>query len=53
MVDSVYARDLIASIQKRPLVKTLRQWREESTSSIEVDLLNDILDLILSGELDG
>lgn len=52
-VEHVYARDLIISIQKRPLLKTLREWRAESESSVEVDLLNDLLDLIESGEFDG
>lgn len=51
--EHVYAKDLVISIQKRPLLATLRQWREESKSSIEVDLLNDIIDFIQSGELDG
>ena len=49
----MYAADLIASVQKRELVKTLREWRTESRSSVEVDLINDLLDLILQGEFDG
>jgi hypothetical protein len=52
-VDNVFAQDLIASVQKRELVKTLRQWRQDSTSQVEVDLINDMLTLILSGDLDG
>lgn len=53
MHDSVYSRDLILTIQKRPLVKMLRDWREESESSIEVDLLNDIIREIEDGHFDG
>ena len=52
-MDNVFAQDLIASVQKRELVKTLRQWRQDSTSQVEVDLINDMLTLILSGDLDG
>lgn len=51
--ETVYTRDLIASVQKRPLVQTLREWRAQSQSSVEVDLINDLLDLILEGEFDG
>lgn len=51
--DNIYAQDLIASLQKKPLVKMLREWREDSTSSVEVDLINDLLDLIVTGEFDG
>lgn len=51
--EHVYVKDLVISIQKRPLLATLRQWRSESQSSVEVDLLNDIIDFIESGELDG
>jgi len=51
--ESVYAKDLIASVQKRELVKTLREWREQSRSSVEVDLINDLLDLVLDGSFDG
>lgn len=51
--EDMYAAELIASIQKRPLLATLRQWRAESQSSVEVDLINDLLDLIESGEFDG
>lgn len=52
-VEHMYAKDLVISIQKRPLLATLRQWRAESESSVEVDLLNDIIDFVESGELDG
>jgi hypothetical protein len=52
-MDNVFAQDLIASVQKRELVKTLRQWREDSTSQVEIDLINDMLTLVLSGDLDG
>ena len=52
-MNNVFAQDLIASVQKRELVKTLRQWREDSTSQVEIDLINDMLTLVLSGDLDG
>jgi hypothetical protein len=51
--DSVYAQDLIASLQKRRLLSTLRLWREESESSVEVDLLNDLIRAIEDGDFDG
>lgn len=44
---------LIATVDKRELTKTLRDWRRESKNKIEVDLINDLIDLIESGELDG
>lgn len=43
----------IKTLDKRETVATLRQWRKESTNKIEVDLINDMIHLIESGELDG
>lgn len=50
---AVIVRDLVTTVDKRELLATLRDWRAESRSSVEVDLLNDLLRLIDSGELDG
>lgn len=47
------AQDLFVTILKRPLVKMLRDWREESQDRTEIVLLNDILHEINNGEFDG
>lgn len=45
-------QDLIASVQKGPLLATLRDWRDEGTRE-ERELLTELIDLIMSGEFDG
>lgn len=52
-LDSVYAQDLVSSIQKQPLLRMLRQWRNESQSRVESDLLNEVIAAILDGDFDG
>lgn len=44
---------LVKTLDKKEVLATLREWRSESKSSIEVDLLNDLVERIESGELDG
>lgn len=43
----------IKTVDKRELTKTLRHWRKESKEKLEVDLINDLIDLVESGGLDG
>ena len=45
--------NLISTLAKRETLATLRTWRKECDSKIEADLINDLLDLIVSGDLDG
>ena len=51
--EKFYMQNLIGTIDKKELILTLRDWRNESTSGIEVELIHDLLELIESGELDG
>jgi len=44
---------LVATLDKKLVLKTLRQWRYESDSPEEADLLTDLIHEIESGELDG
>lgn len=53
MTDSVYAQDLVATIQKRPLLKTLREWRAETKDQVEAALLGEVIAEIESGFYDG
>jgi len=46
-------RYLIGTVDKKELLATLRQWREESKSASDADLITDLIALIDSGELDG
>ncbi|QWS69450.1 hypothetical protein SEA_NECROPHOXINUS_88 [Microbacterium phage Necrophoxinus] len=45
--------NLVKTLDKKEVLATLREWRGESKSSVEVDLLNDLIERIESGELDG
>lgn len=44
---------LVATIQKRPLMATLRRWREETENQTEAALLSEIIAEIESGFYDG
>lgn len=44
---------LVATVDKRLLVKTLREWRREAEYQAEADVLDDVIDAVLSGEFDG
>lgn len=44
---------LIATINKRQTLAMLKQWRAESTTKDEADAFADVIDAIMSGELDG
>lgn len=46
-------KDLVTTVDKRELTATLRVWRAESKDRVEVDLINDLLELLDSGDLDG
>lgn len=44
---------LINTVDKKELLATLRTWRAESDEKIEVDILNDLIERVESGDLDG
>lgn len=46
-------RHLVKTVDKAELLATLRTWRTESQSSVEADLLRDLIEEVDSGELDG
>lgn len=46
-------RHLVKTVDKKELLATLRTWREESESGVEVDLLRDLIEEVDSGALDG
>ncbi|AHL18575.1 hypothetical protein ISF9_105 [Microbacterium phage vB_MoxS-ISF9] len=46
-------RHLVKTVDKKELLATLRTWREESDSSVEADLLRDLIEEVDSGALDG
>lgn len=50
MADMTY---LVATIQKRPLLATLRRWREETENQVEAALLGEIIAEVESGFYDG
>lgn len=50
MPDMTY---LVATIQKRPLLATLRKWRFETDNQVEAALLGEIISEIESGFYDG
>lgn len=45
--------NLVKTLDKKEVLATLREWRGESKKSVEVDLLNDLIERIETGELDG
>lgn len=44
---------LVKTLDKAETLKTLRQWRYESNSPEEADLLTDLIHEVESGNLDG
>ena len=50
---SFIQRHLVKTVDKKELLATLRTWREESESGVEVDLLRDLIEEVDSGALDG
>lgn len=50
---SFIQRHLVKTVDKAELLATLRAWRADSQSSVEVDLLRDLIEEVDSGELDG
>lgn len=46
-------RTLVTTLDKKEVLATLRAWRTESRTSLEVNLLNDLIEEIETGELDG
>ena len=53
MAEHPYVRDLIASVQKRPLLRALRDRRDEVRSAAEADILSELIRRIRGGEFDG
>ena len=53
MIENLIERELVKTVDKRELLATLRDFREESREHLEVNLINDLIELIDSGELDG
>lgn len=53
MDERTVAAHIIQSVDKRRLLGLIKKWRDQSTESKEVDLLNDLRFQVLSGELDG
>lgn len=45
--------NLVKTLDKKEVLATLREWRGESKKSVEVDLLNDLIERIETGKLDG
>ena len=44
---------LVATLSKKEVLKTLRQWRYDSNSPEEADILTDLIHSVEEGELDG
>jgi phage terminase large subunit-like protein len=44
---------LVATVQKRPLIDMLRDWKRDSKDIVEIDLIDDVIDAVLSGDFDG
>lgn len=53
MSNSFYVNNLVASVQKRPLLALLREWREGNPSRDEIELLTDLIREVESGRFDG
>lgn len=53
MAYNKYTHDLIKTLDKRLTLQMLRDWRVESESKVEADLLGEVIDAIESGDLDG
>lgn len=51
--DGIIQGQLVKTVDKAELLKTLRQWRYDSNSSEEADLITDLVHLVETGELDG
>lgn len=46
-------RHLVATVDKKELLATMREWRAETTISEEADLLGELIEKVDSGDLDG
>lgn len=53
ITEGIIAGQLVTTLDKQETLKTLRQWRYESDSPEEADLLTDLIHKIEQGELDG
>lgn len=48
-----YLNNLVSTVDKKYLLKILREWRKEATSGIEVEVFADVIELVESGDVDG
>ena len=53
MVEHPLVQDLVATMQKRPFLRMLREWRDETYSKIERELLTEVIEAVMSGDFDG
>ena len=53
VTQGIIESQLVKTVDKQELLKTLRQWRWESDSPEEADLLTDLIHEVDSGNLDG
>lgn len=53
MADHPYVEDLIATVQKRPLLRILRDMRNDATTREEASALHQLIKAISRGDLDG
>lgn len=52
-VNSPQTSFLIATLDKKHTLAMLKRWRHESTTKVEADAFADVIEAIMSGELDG
>lgn len=45
--------NLVTTLSKKRVLEVLKEWRSETKSKVEADLLADLLDEVRSGALDG
>ncbi len=53
MADHPYVEDMIATVQKRPLLRILRDMRNDATTREEASVLSRLIKTISRGDLDG
>ena len=50
---TIIQSSLIKTLDKAETLATLRQWRYDSTNSVEIEVITDFMRLINTGDLDG
>lgn len=46
-------RHLVATVDKKELLATMREWRGETKIPAEADVLGELIERVDSGQLDG